>query len=135
MPVCYELGEDFEDVCKQLGVGHDAFRSLHAQKDYDCHAVGFCPGFPYLGWLDDRIAGLPRRPSPRLAVPVGSVAVTMGMTGVYTQPRPGGWWLIGRTPLRLCDPESGHYPISVGDRVRFEPIGRDEFAGRDGERL
>lgn len=108
---------------------------IHSSRTYRCYAIGFCPGFPYLGYLDDRIARLPRRSSPRIRVEPGSVAITGRQTGIYPLERPGGWWLIGQTPLTLVDEESGYFPIESGDEVRFSAIGVDEFARLRGARL
>ena len=98
-------------------------------------AVGFLPGFPYAGYLPDELRGLARRQEPRLAVPPGSVAIVGRQTGVYPIASPGGWRLIGRTPLRIADPEAGRFPIRAGDRIRFRPIERDEFEARADEPL
>ena len=85
-------------------------------------AVGFLPGFPYAGYLPDALSGLGRRAAPRVRVPAGSVAIAGRQTGVYPSESPGGWHLIGRTPLRIVDVEGGHFPIRAGDRIRFRPI-------------
>ncbi|AIE85453.1 5-oxoprolinase subunit B family protein [Fimbriimonas ginsengisoli] len=135
IPVCYELGVDLDEAAARLAIAPDELVKRHAEPSYRCYAVGFCPGFPYLGYLDDAIAGLPRRPSPRVRVEPGSVAITGRQTGIYPLPRPGGWWLIGRTPLKIVDPDTRYFPIEAGDEVRFVPISRDEFDEREGERL
>jgi inhibitor of KinA len=135
IPVCYELGPDLEEATKQLGLSSQEFVRLHSSKTYRCFAIGFCPGFPYLGYLDDAIGGLPRRASPRVRVTPGSVAITGRQTGIYPLERPGGWWLIGRTPLCLVDVNDGYFPIEAGDQVKFIQIDREEYARREGERL
>ena len=135
IPVCYEMGPDLVEAANRLGLSEDDLVQLHAGEVYRCAAVGFRPGFAYLGELDARIAGLPRRSEPRLNVEAGSVGITGRQTGVYPMASPGGWWLIGRTPLLLVEPDSGYYPIEAGDEVVFEPIDRSEFARRIGERL
>ena len=135
IPVCYAMGEDLEDAAYTLGLPTETVASLHSSKTYSCAAIGFCPGFPYLQRLDERISGLPRRAAPRVRVEPGSVAITGAQTGIYPLPRPGGWWLIGRTPLVLVDVESGYFPISAGDSVAFRPIGEAEFERLNGGRL
>src|SRR5947199_152200 len=82
-------------------------------------AVGFVPGFPYLGYLPAELCGVGRLPSPRVRVEAGSVGLTGRQTGVYPLPRPGGWNLIGRTPLVVVDVAAGFFPLRVGDAVRF----------------
>ena len=135
VPVCYSLGGDLTEVADRLAILPRELIALHANRPYRCAAVGFRPGFAYLGDLDTAIAGIPRRPTPRLRVEAGSVGITGRQTGVYPQDGPGGWWLIGRTPLKLVEPESGYYPIEAGDEVVFVPIGEEEFEARRGERL
>ena len=98
-------------------------------------AIGFLPGFPDAGYLPEGLGGLPRREPPRLRVPAGSVAIAGRQTGVYPGESPGGWHLIGRTPLRIVDVERGRFPIRAGDRLRFVPIDAGEFAARRGEPL
>jgi inhibitor of KinA len=135
IPVCYEMGEDLELVGNALNLGADELIAAHSQPAYTCFAIGFCPGFAYLGYLAQGIDGMGRMPSPRTRVDPGSVAITGRQTAVYPLPRPGGWWLIGRTPLTLVDVADDYFPIEAGDRVQFHPIGPDEFRGLRGERL
>ena len=135
IPVCYEMGEDSTEVCERLGLKLHEMMQLHTAQDFECFAVGFCPGFGYLGWLPERLAGVPRRASPRTRVQAGSVAITGRQTAVYPLDRPGGWALIGRTPLTLVDVEDGYFPISAGDRVHFHAIDAPEFGRLEGERL
>lgn len=132
IPVVYD-GEDLAEVARRTGLSESAVVGLHA-REYVCGAVGFCPGFAYLGPLAPELA-LPRRDAPRSRVAPGSVALAAGMTAVYPLERPGGWWLVGRTPLVLVDEEAGYFPIRAGDRVRFVPIGAREYAERMGDRL
>jgi KipI family sensor histidine kinase inhibitor len=134
IPVLYD-GEDLPEVAGRLGLTADEVVGLHSGRDYQVLAIGFLPGFPYAGYLPEPLAGLPRRDSPRVRVPAGSVAITGNQTGIYPSESPGGWHLIGRTPLRIVDLESGHFPIRAGDRILFEPIGRPEFEARAGELL
>lgn len=109
--------------------------ALHTSVEYSVHAIGFLPGFPYAGELPAALAGLPRRETPRLRVPAGSVAIAGRQTAIYPRDSPGGWHLLGRTPLCIADPEDGYFPIGAGDRLRFEPISVSEFEARRHDRL
>jgi len=135
IPVCYELGDDLQEVATTLGLTADDVIGLHASTSYRCFAVGFCPGFAYLGYLPDKLVGIARRPTPRVRVPPGSVAITGRQTGVYPLERPGGWAIIGRTPFCLVDVESAYFPIKAGDELRFVPIKLNEFESLKGMRL
>lgn len=129
VPVCYggEFGPDLADVAAYGGCSEEEAVRLHAAETYRVCLVGFVPGFAYMAKVDERIAA-PRRATPRTAVPVGSVAVAGGQTGIYPAVTPGGWNIIGRTPLRPYDP-ARHEPFlfKAGDRVRFLPIDRAGF--------
>ena len=109
--------------------------ALHSGVEYDVFAIGFLPGFPYAGYLPPALTGLPRRESPRLRVPAGSVAIAGRQTGIYPGESPGGWHLLGRTPLCIVDLDEGYFPIRAGDRIRFQPISAAEFEARRHERL
>ena len=135
IPVCYELGLDTQWVCDELGITRGELAELHSGSVYRCSAIGFCPGFPYLGPLPDRLAGLGRLESPRMSVPSGSIGITGKQTGIYPSATPGGWRLIGRTPLSIVDLRSGFLPIQPGDRIRFTPITREAFDQMVGKRL
>jgi inhibitor of KinA len=135
IPCCYELGLDLADAASALGLKPNDLIELHASAEYTVYAIGFCPGFPYLGYLPQQLCGLPRLPSPRIAVEPGSVGMTGRQTGIYPLARPGGWNLIGRTPLELVNVEDEYFPIRAGDRVRFRSISRDEFDALRGKRL
>ena len=135
VPCCYEMGLDLERISQHVGLDRDAVIAAHCGTVYTVYAIGFCPGFPYLGYLPDALANVPRLPSPRLRVEAGSVGLTGRQTGVYTEARPGGWSIIGRTPLVLCDLAESWFPIRTGDRVKFERIDVSEFAKLKGERL
>jgi inhibitor of KinA len=129
IPVCYggELGPDLEDVARQHGLDAGEVIDIHASGDYLVYMVGFMPGFAYLGGLSSRIA-TPRRQTPRTAVPAGTVGIGGEQTGVYPLGSPGGWNLIGRTPVRVFDIDRAEPALLVtGDRVRFVPISLDEF--------
>ena len=135
VPVCYSMGPDLGSVCERLGLTGDEVRALHCSVEYRCFAVGFSPGFPYLGRLPEGLTGVPRMPSPRVRVPAGSVGITGTQTGIYPQETPGGWALIGRTPLELVNLREGYFPIAAGDCVKFEPIDERDFVKMEGSRL
>ena len=124
VPVCYggELGPDLDDVARAAGCSAGDVVALHTGTIYRVYLVGFVPGFPYMASVDPRLA-LPRRPSPRQKVPAGSVAIAAGQTGIYPAETPGGWHLIGRTPVKPYDPSRVQpFLFRAGDRVRFYPI-------------
>ena len=136
IPCCYEMQLDLARVAEhtQVVAGRgDSY--LHTSCDYTVYAIGFCPGFPYLGYLPAELCGVPRLESPRVRVEPGSVGLTGRQTGIYTEPRPGGWNIIGRTPLRLVEVAEGYFPLRTGDRVRFERIDEWEYRRLHGERL
>ena len=135
IPCCYELGIDFDRIEQHTHLSRDAIIALHAGAIYTVYAIGFCPGFPYLGYLPAHLQGVPRLASPRLQVEEGSVGLTGRQTGIYTEPRPGGWSIIGRTPLKLVDVKSEYFPMRTGDRVRIERIDEKEFREMAGKRL
>jgi inhibitor of KinA len=129
IPVCYEadFGEDLAALANAHGLTTDQVVQIHSGAVYTVYMIGFAPGFAYLGPLDEQLE-LPRRETPRARVPAGSVAVANQYTGIYPADLPGGWHIIGRTPLRLFD-SSHDQPslLSAGDRVQFAPIGAAEF--------
>jgi inhibitor of KinA len=135
IPVCYAMGPDLDRVAEHTQLSPDDVIRQHAAAEYRVYAIGFCPGFPYLGYLPDVLASVPRLPRPRLEVLAGSVGLTGRQTGIYTEPRPGGWNLIGRTPLELVNVADGYFPLETGDRVRFESIDECEFERLKGKRL
>jgi inhibitor of KinA len=130
IPVCYggPFGPDLAAVATFAGVPEEEVVRLHVEREYRVFMIGFLPGFPYLGPVDDRIAA-PRRDAPRPVVHRGSVGLAGRQTGVYPIDSPGGWQIIGRTPLALFDPStSAPARLTPGDSVRFVPIDADEFA-------
>jgi inhibitor of KinA len=135
IPCCYDLGPDLERIARHTGLPRDEVVRLHSSAEYVVYAIGFCPGFPYLGYLPTPLCGVPRLESPRLRVEPGSVGLTGRQTGIYTEPRPAGWNLVGRTPLELVDVAAGYFPLRTGDRVRFAPISEAEFRRLEGRRL
>lgn len=129
IPVRYGAahGPDLDDLARQLDLSIDALVAHHVAADYHVAMLGFAPGFPYLLGLDPRLHAS-RRASPRTRVPRGSVAIGGAQTGIYPSELPGGWQLIGRTPLVLFD--ASRQPaclLAPGDHVRFRAIDDDEF--------
>jgi inhibitor of KinA len=135
IPCCYELQLDLARVAEHTGLAAEEVVRLHAAAEYTVYAIGFCPGFPYLGYLPAPLCGVPRLEAPRVRLEPGSVGLTGRQTGIYTEPRPGGWNLVGRTPLELVSVADGYFPLCVGDRVRFERIDEAEFRRLRGQRL
>lgn len=129
VPVCYggEWGPDLHDVAREAGMSADEVIAAHTQATYRVFMLGFLPGFAYMGTVDARIA-LPRRASPRLKVPAGSVAVAGRQTGIYPTDSPGGWHLLGRTPIRpfVVDRTPAFF-FKPGDAVQFHAVSVDEF--------
>ncbi|PWW07434.1 inhibitor of KinA [Paenibacillus cellulosilyticus] len=135
VPVCYggEFGPDLEQSAERSGMRVEQFVQAHAAGAYTVALVGFVPGFPYLAGLPAQLAQ-PRRDNPRARVPAGSVAIGGGQTGIYPLDVPGGWQLIGRTPLRLFDADKTEPALlRAGDIVRFVPIDEERFLALEAE--
>jgi inhibitor of KinA len=129
IPVCYggSFGPDLSDVARFGGCSEEDVIAIHAGTEYRVYLVGFVPGFAYMARVADRIAA-PRRAAPRTTVLPGSVAIAGGQTGIYPAPTPGGWNIIGCTPVKPYDAErSDPFLFKPGDRVRFEPVTTDEY--------
>ena len=129
VPVCYEgdFAPDLGDVAKHAGLSPDEVVRRHSTAVYRVSCVGFTPGFPYFSGLPSELA-TPRRASPRKEIPAGSVAIGGTQAGIYPRRSPGGWNIIGRTPLRLFNVEQNPPALfQAGDGVRFRRISRDEF--------
>jgi inhibitor of KinA len=129
IPVLYggDCGPDLDEVAACAGLEPSTVIRLHVSVQYRVYMIGFSPGFPYLGLVPPQLA-IPRLSTPRPRVPAGSVGIADRQTGIYPIATPGGWRLIGRTPIRLYR-QKGATPflLKPGDRVRFRPIERDEF--------
>jgi KipI family sensor histidine kinase inhibitor len=134
IPVLYD-GPDLPAVSRRLSMTPAGVIALHASVVYDVFAIGFLQGFPYAGYLPPALSGLERRDEPRLEVPSGAVGIAGRQTGIYPQVSPGGWHLLGRTPLQIADADTGYFPIRAGDRLRFRPIDLGEFEARCHERV
>ena len=137
IPVCYDddLGPDLEEVGRACGLTRQEVIACHGGAEYFVYMLGFMPGFAYMGGLPDRLR-LPRRSTPRLKVPAGSVAMADAYAAVYPWDSPGGWHLLGQTPVVFFDLARPRPSLlAAGDRVRFHAIGRAEFdaARRDSE--
>jgi inhibitor of KinA len=135
VPCCYELGPDLEIVAEFKGLTTKEVIRLHSETEYCVYAIGFSPGFPYMGYLPKKLEGVPRLATPRLKVPAGSVGLTGIQTGIYPEQKPGGWHLIGQTPNLLVDILTQYFAFNIGDRVQFSPISKNTFKKLVGTKL
>lgn len=137
IPVCYggEFGPDIDTVGQHAGLSRPEVIQIHSAPEYLIYMVGFTPGFAFLGGLDDRLV-TPRLKTPRTRVPRGSVGIANNQTGMYPITSPGGWQVIGRTPLNLFAPDRENpFLYRAGDKIRFVPISLAEYdrlAGKEG---
>lgn len=135
LPVVYggSYGPDLQEVADHSGLSKEDVIRIHSSGKYHVYMIGFAPGFPYLGGMDDRIA-TPRKANPRASIPAGSVGIAGAQTGVYPISTPGGWQLLGRTPLQLFNPNREEPSLlQAGDEVRFVPISEEEYLSRKEE--
>lgn len=135
LPAYYsaESGPDLSALAEKAKLSTDEVIALHCAEEYRVYAIGFAPGFAYLGQVNEKIAA-PRLATPRQKVPKGAVAIADRQTAVYPAQSPGGWNLIGLCPIAMFEPNSQpHMPVSVGDRIQFKAIGREEFLDLGGE--
>jgi inhibitor of KinA len=129
IPVCYDpsLGTDLPWVSSHLNLSLEEIISLHTSVVYRVYMIGFIPGFPYMGTLPEQLE-VPRKQTPSLKIPMGSVAIAGKQTGIYPAEVPGGWQVIGRTPLRMFDPTKSPCSfLNAGDIVQFKPITLETF--------
>jgi len=129
IPVCYggKFGPDISVVGKAHDLTEDEVVRLHSEPEYLIYMVGFTPGFAYLGGLPEQLH-TPRLATPRVLVPQGSVGIAKNQTGMYPVASPGGWQLIGRTPLKLFAPERlNPFLYQAGDKIKFKPISAEKF--------
>jgi KipI family sensor histidine kinase inhibitor len=129
VPVCYEpeFAPDLAEIAAASKVTVDEAITLHAGSDFRVLMIGFAPGHPYIGGLNEKLS-VPRRATPRAIVPAGSVAIANDQTVVYPYAISGGWNIVGRTPLQVFDAHRQQPSLfAAGDQVRFKPITREEF--------
>lgn len=136
IPVCYggEYGPDLAFVAEHNGLSPEEVIAIHSGGTYLVYMLGFLPGFAYMGGMDERIA-TPRLTSPRARIPAGSVGIAGGQTGIYPLASPGGWQLIGRTPVKMfaMEGETGRFALSAGDWVKFVPITEEQYREMEGK--
>ena len=129
IPVCYGgvHGPDMGDICENLDLSREEIIALHSGREYRVDMLGFTPGFAFIGGLDDAL-NVPRRREPRVRLEAGSIGIAGGRTGIYTLGGPGGWPVIGRTPMKLFDAHAEEpFGLRAGMRVRFVPIEPADF--------
>ena len=129
VPICYggEFGPDLPEIAAACALTVEQVIALHCASPHVVYMLGFAPGFPYIGGLDQRLA-MPRRSTPRESVPAGSVAIARDQTAIYSIATPGGWNLVGRTPLKLFDPLADPpCLLQPGDELRFVPITPQQY--------
>lgn len=137
IPICYggEFGPDLPFVAKHNGLTPEEVIHIHSSREYLVYMIGFAPGFPFLGGMSEKIAA-PRRATPRQKIPSGSLGIAGSQTGIYPIETPGGWQLIGRTPLGLFQPEKEEPSLlQAGDRIKFNPISAEEYHHRRNSQL
>jgi KipI family sensor histidine kinase inhibitor len=135
IPVCYggAHGPDLGDICEQLDLSREEIIALHSGREYRVDMLGFTPGFAFIGGLDDAL-NVPRRREPRVRLEAGSIGIAGGRTGIYTLAGPGGWPVIGRTPMKLFDAHADEpFGLRAGMQVRFVPIEPTEFSRAESE--
>ena len=135
IPVCYggEFGPDIQFVAEHNSVTEDDVIRIHSGEEYQIYMIGFTPGFPFLGGLPE-VLHTPRLETPRSFVPEGSVGIANNQTGIYPVASPGGWQLIGRTPIRLFAPASANpFLYKAGDRIKFNPMSAEDYSRLAGE--
>ncbi|HIX83380.1 MAG TPA: 5-oxoprolinase subunit PxpB [Candidatus Megamonas gallistercoris] len=137
IPVCYggKYGPDIEFVAKHNNLSMQEVIDIHTAPQYLVYMIGFCPGFPYLGGMDKRIA-TPRREVPRIEIPARSIGIAGEQTGGYPISTPGGWQIIGRTPIEMFNPDDEENPtlLHSGDLVKFYAVSEKEYLALKGER-
>lgn len=127
IPVCYELGADFSNICTWLNIKSDELIHLHSAITYRVYMIGFTPGFPYMGTLPKQLQ-IPRKKNPSLHIEEGSVAIAGAQTGIYPRNSPGGWHIIGKTPVKIYDKKRNPACfLQAGNLVNFKPISKEVF--------
>jgi KipI family sensor histidine kinase inhibitor len=133
LPCCYggDMGPDLAEVAERTGHTQEQVVAIHSGAAYHVYAIGFLPGYPYMGDVPEALS-LPRRENPRVKVPMGAVCIALRMAGIYSLESPGGWHLLGRTPVRLFDPRRHDAVLlAPGDTVRFAIVSPAEFESLD----
>jgi len=128
IPICYDFGMDLENVSKTLKIEKDEIKNIHLNTNFFVYMIGFVPGHPFMGDLDSKLF-LNRLKTPRVKIPPGSVGIVEKFCNIYPYESPGGWNIIGRTPIKLFNKKDDKKPclLSPGDSVRFESISKKEF--------
>lgn len=129
IPVCYDksFGPDLEELSRHSGLSIEEIIAVHSGRDYLIYMMGFLPGFAYLGGLDPSLH-MPRLATPRTSIEAGAVGIAGSQTGMYPMASPGGWRLIGSTPMKLFDPKRDTpFLYETGDYIRFEPVSREDY--------
>lgn len=127
VPVCYDFGFDIPYLCERTGLNRTQLIDMHSSLTYEVWMIGFMPGFPYLGELPAPLR-IERKKSPDLSIPAGSIAIAEEYVGIYPFDSPGGWHVIGRTPLKIVDyKREAPWTFDYGMNVRFEPVSASEF--------
>ncbi|MEX2568446.1 MAG: allophanate hydrolase subunit 1 [Cyclobacteriaceae bacterium] len=135
IPVCYdfEFAPDLEAYLKKKQMDIDTFIHIHSRKDYLLYFYGFLPGFMYLGGMDQRLS-IPRKASPDRKIETGAVAIGGNQTGVYPGESPGGWHVIGKTPIEIFHPNKGYAPFQIADYIHFGSINKKQFLNIRGKK-
>lgn len=134
LPICYSLDSenDLADIAEYTKLSKDEVVGLHSSSCYQVYAIGFAPGFAYMGFVPEQLA-VPRKNTPRVRVPKGAVAIADAQTAIYPASSPGGWNIVGYCPLNLVTPEYKNVsPFDVGQQVGFEVIDANEYKEREG---
>ena len=128
IPICYDFGLDFDHIVKKLKIDKDEIIDIHLKTNFFIYMIGFTPGHPFMGDLNSKLF-LNRLETPRVKVPQGSVGITEQFANIYTSESPGGWNIIGKTPIKLFDNLNDKKPclLSPGDIIKFKSITKNEF--------
>lgn len=134
VPLLFD-GSDLKPICKALSMEPEAIAAAFCEPTYTVQAIGFLPGFPYLKGLPELFHQFERLDIPRIRVPRGAVGIAKGQTGIYPQESPGGWNLIGTTPILVADGKAKYFPLNPGDTIKFFEIDGDQARMLDEQRL
>tara|TARA_B110000438_G_C15805710_1_gene647199 strand:+ start:67 stop:753 length:687 start_codon:yes stop_codon:yes gene_type:complete len=128
IPVCYDFGIDLMDMSRKLGINKEEIINIHSQSTYFIYMIGFVPGHPFMGDVDSKLF-LNRLKTPRVKVPPGSIGIVEKFCNIYPYESPGGWNIIGRTPIKLFNKKNNLKPclLSPGDSIKFKSISKKEF--------